>query len=265
MNFELSKEQVAIQRAAWEFAQGEFGKDVALDHELNHRVPREIWRRACDLGLIGINYPEELGGQGYGLLERVLVTEQFCRRDVGLGIAVLVLDFGTGLILKYGSQAQKEKYVVPVAAGKAISGGAFTEPAHGSDITRMETMAVKDSDEWVINGSKMFISNGCIASFLVVLCQTDPAANRAYRGMSTIIVETDRPGFEATEMGEKMGLKMTSTAQIALDSVRVPLTNLVGVEGRGAYHALELFDEMRVKVAARAIIRGFMLKASPIR
>ncbi len=253
MDFELTKEQKAIQKAAREFAEGEFDKDLALECELNHRFPRDLWQRACELGFLGLHFPEEYGGQGYGLMEHVLVWEEFCRKDTGLAVAVMLADFGSEIIFRCGSEEQKRKYLPLVTSGKAISGGAFTEPDHGSDITRVETTAVKDGDEWVINGTKMFISNGCTASFLVVLCQTDPNANPPYRGMSTIIVETDRPGFEATEVGVKMGLKMTSTAQIRFDNVRVPLSNLVGVEGRGFHQTLEFFDETRVEVAAQAL------------
>lgn len=166
---------------------------------------------------------------------------------------MLVADFGTRLILKFGSKYQKAKYVPLVVQGKAVSGGAFTETEHGSDITRMNTKATKDSSDWVINGSKMFVSNGCIADFLIVLCQTDPCAAHRYRGMSTIIVETDRAGFEATDIGPKMGLKIQSTACVALNDVRVPLSNLLGIEGQGAQQALEFFNEMRVEIAARAL------------
>lgn len=253
MNFELTKEQKAIQKAAREFAEGEFDRDLAIDCELNHRFPRELWSKACKLGFLGLHFPVEYGGQGYGLLEHVLVYEEFCRRDPGLAVAVMLADFGSEIILRFGSEEQKRRYVPLVTSGQAISGGAFTEPEHGSDITRVETVALKDGDEWVINGTKMFISNGCTASFMVVLCQTDGKVDPAYRGMSTIIVETDRPGFEATEVGVKMGLKMTSTAQVTFNNVRVPLSNLVGCEGRGFHQALEFFDETRIEVAAQAL------------
>jgi alkylation response protein AidB-like acyl-CoA dehydrogenase len=253
MNFELSDVQNAIRKSAQEFAAAEFVKSVALEHELERKFPRDLWKKACDLGFISVNYPARYGGRALGLLERTLVTEEFCRRDLGLGIAVMVADFGTRLILKFGSEYQKEKYVPLVAQGRAISGGAFTETEHGSDITRMNTTAAKEDSDWVINGSKMFVSNGCLAAFLIVLCQTDPFATRGYRGMSTIIVETNRSGFEATDIGPKMGLNMQSTARISLNDVRVPLSNLLGIEGRGAQQALEFFNEMRVEIAARAL------------
>lgn len=253
MNFELTKEQKAIQKAVREFAEGEFDKDLALEHELNHRFPRELWKKACELGFTCINYPEEYGGQGYGLMEQVLVIEELCRKDSGLGIAIMLASFGSDIILRCGSEEQKKKWLPLVASGQAISAGAFTEPDHGSDITQIATTAVKDGDEWVINGTKMFITNGSIASFVIVLCQTDPNAKPQYKGMSTILVETDRPGFEATEVGVKMGIKMTSTAQLNFNNVRVPLSNLVGRENHGFHQALEFFDAVRVGVAAQGV------------
>lgn len=253
MNFELTKEQRAIQKAAREFAEGEFDKDLAIECELNHKFPRDLWKKACELGFVCINYPEEYGGQGYGLMEQVLVIEELCRKDSGLGIAIILAAFGSDLILRYGSDEQKRKWLPRVAAGQAISAGAFTEPDHGSDITQITTTAVRQGDEWVINGTKMFITNGSIADFVIVLCQTDPDASPSYKGMSTILVETNRPGFEAAEVGVKMGLKMTSTAQLSFNNVRVPLSNLVGKENLGFHQALEFFDSVRVGVAAQAV------------
>ncbi|MCL4553040.1 MAG: acyl-CoA/acyl-ACP dehydrogenase, partial [Candidatus Marsarchaeota archaeon] len=191
MNFELTKEHKAIQKAAREFAEGEFDKDMAIEHELNHKFPRELWNKACKLGFQCVHFPEEYGGQGYGLMEHVLVWEEFCRKDVGLGAALMLTGFASAIILKYGNEEQKAKYLPLVTSGKALSGGAFTEPDHGSDIARVDTTAVKDGGEWVINGTKMFITNGSLASFLVVLCQTDPNAVPSHKGTSTIIVETD--------------------------------------------------------------------------
>ncbi len=253
MNFELTKEQKAIQKAVRDFAEGEFDKDVALEYELNHRFPRELWEKACELGFVCIAFPEEYGGQGYGMLEEALVVEELCRKDSGLGISIILASFGADLILRCGSAEQKERWLPLVTSGKAISAAAFTEPDHGSDITQIATTAVKDGNEWVINGTKMFITNGSIASYVIVLCQTDPNAKPPYKGMSTILVETDRPGFEASEVGVKMGLKMTSTAQLNFNNVRVPLANLIGRENSGFHQGMEFFDQIRVAVAAQAV------------
>jgi alkylation response protein AidB-like acyl-CoA dehydrogenase len=253
MDFSLDREQAAIQKAAAEFARGEFDKEIALEHERNHRFPTAIWKKACDLGFIGIHFPEEYGGQEFGALENALVVEAFCRQDSGLGIALTLSDFATEIILRCGNEDQKKKYLLPVARGKAISSGGFTEPDHGSDITVMNTTASKEGDTYVINGGKIFITNGTISDYVVLLCQTDDDAQPTYRGQSVIIVEKGTPGYSNADVGEKMGIKMTSTGELTFDDVRVPTSNLVGEENRGFYQVLEFFDESRIEIAAQAL------------
>jgi alkylation response protein AidB-like acyl-CoA dehydrogenase len=253
VDFDLTREQKEIQQAAREFAEGEFDKDLAIRLEHEHAFPRSIWKKACQLGFIGIHFPEAYGGQGMGVLENALIAEEFCRRDSGIGTALTLADFASEILLRRGTEAQKKKFLGAIASGKMISAGCFTEPNHGSDITGMETTAIRDGDHWEINGTKTFITNGCIADVFVVLCQTDPEAKPAYRGQSLILVEKGVPGLEAAEVGEKMGIKMTSTAEVAFSGVRVPVSNLVGEENRGFYHVLEFFDESRAEIAATAV------------
>jgi len=253
MDFGLSKEQDAIQKAAREFARGEFDKEIALEHERAHTFPAEIWKKACELGFMGIHFPERYGGQEYGILENVLVVEEFCRQDSGIGIALSLADFSSEIILRFGSDQHKERYLKPITEAKAISSGGFTEPDHGSDITLMNTTATKEGDEYIINGVKTFISNGTIADFVIVLCQTNPQAKPTYRGQSIIIVDKETPGYAATDVGEKMGIKMSPTGELSFNDVRVPLTNLVGQENKGFYHVLEFFDESRIEIGAQAL------------
>ena len=253
MDFELNAEQLDIQKAVRDFAKGEFDKELALEHERNHEFPRKIWKKACELGFIGIHFPEEYGGQDYGISENALVVEELCRRDSGFGCALMLSDFASENILRYGNDEQKKKYLPAVAEGRWISCGAFTEPDHGSDITRMETTAAREGDSWVINGVKTFITNGSIADFCVLLCQTDPKASPPHRGQSMIIVDREEKGYEAAEVGEKMGIKMTSTAELSFRDVRVPAENLLGQEGRGFYQVLEFFDESRIETAAQGV------------
>jgi alkylation response protein AidB-like acyl-CoA dehydrogenase len=186
-------------------------------------------------------------------MENALIVEEFCRRDSGIGSAVILSDFSSEVIMRFGSEAQKKAYLPKIASGEYISGGGYTEPDHGSDITFMNTTAVRDGDTYVINGSKTFITNGGIAQFLIVLCQTDEDASPPYRGQSTFIVPTDVDGFEAVEIEDKMGLKMTSTAEIYFNNVRIPADALIGEEGKGFYQVLEFFDESRVEIAAQAL------------
>jgi alkylation response protein AidB-like acyl-CoA dehydrogenase len=253
MDFRLTKDQEAIQKAAREFAKGEFDREIALEHERTHTFPRSIWKKACELGFLGIHFPEKYGGQDYGIFENALVVEEFCRQDSGIGIAVSLADFASEIVLRHGTEAQKEKYLIPLTTGEALSSGGFTEPDHGSDITLMNTNALKSGNEYIINGVKTFITNGTIGNFVILLCQTDPEAKPTYRGQSTILVETGTPGYTRTDIGEKMGIKMTSTGELAFNNVRVPVTNIIGTENRGFYQVLEFFDESRIEIAAQAL------------
>jgi alkylation response protein AidB-like acyl-CoA dehydrogenase len=251
MDFGLSKEQKDIQRAARRFAKGEFDRELALELEEKHEFPTEIWKKAADEGFVGLHYPEEYGGSGYGVIENTLVVEEFCRRDSGIGAALMTVDFASENVLMYGTHEQKERYLPPVAEGAAISAGAITEPEHGSDITSMATTAVRDADEWVINGVKTFITNAGIADYYVVLCQTDPEAG--HKGQSMILVDKDAEGLTTASVGQKMGLRMIPTGEVSLKDVRVPAENLLGQEGKGFYQILGFFDESRIETAAQAI------------
>jgi alkylation response protein AidB-like acyl-CoA dehydrogenase len=253
MDFELSKSQKEIQKAAREFAKGEFDKELALELDQKHEFPTKIWQKAAELGFIGIHFPEKYCGQGLGVLENILIAEEFCRQDSGIGSALILANFASECVLRFGSEALKEKFLPPVVEGKMLSAGAFTEPDHGSDITSMDTTAAKDGDEWIINGSKIFITNGERAGFFCVLCQTDHDSKPTYRGISMILVEADRQGVSATNVGQKMGIHMMTTSEIVFKDVRVPFSNLIGEEGRGFYQVLEFFDESRILVAAQAL------------
>jgi len=251
MDFELSKEQKDIQKAARRFAKGEFDRELALELEEKHEFPTEIWKKAADEGFMGLHYPEEYGGSGYGVMENTLVVEEFCRRDSGIGAALMTADFASENVLRYGTHEQKERYLLPIAEGTAISAGAITEPEHGSDITSMATTAVRDADEWVINGVKTFITNAGIADYYVVVCQTDPEAG--HKGQSMILVDKDAEGLTTASVGQKMGLRMIPTGEVSLKDVRVPAENLLGQEGKGFYQILGFFDESRIETAAQAI------------
>jgi alkylation response protein AidB-like acyl-CoA dehydrogenase len=253
MDFDLTEEQSSIQKAAEEFARGEFDKEIALECEKGHRFPREILKKAAELGFIGIHYPEEYGGQGYGVFENVLVVEALCRQDSGLGIALACADSSAEMILRFGSDEQKRRYLPSIARGEAISSGAFTEPDSGSDLTGLSTTAVRKGADFVINGSKMFITNGPVCDFVVVLCQTDPSAVPLHHGQSVFVVEKEAPGFTASDVGEKMGNKMVATGELSFNDVKVPESSLVGKENDGFQQSLALFNELRIEVAAQGL------------
>ena len=253
MDFELTKSQKEIQKAAREFAKGEFDKELALELDRKHEFPTKIWKKAADLGFIGVHYPEEYSGQGLGVLENIIIADEFCAQDSTMGSAIVLASFASELVLRFGSEAMKQKYLPAVAEGKMLSSGSFTEPGHGSDITSVDTTAVRDGDEWVINGTKTFITNGGMAGFYCTMCQTDSDVQPSYRGISLILVEADREGLTATDVGDKMGIHMMTTAEINYKDVRVPLENTIGKEGKGFYQVLEFFDESRILVAAQAL------------
>ncbi len=253
MDFELNRTQQEIVKAVRDFTKGEFDKDLALELEEAHEFPRKIWQKAGDLGLIGVHFPEAYSGQGLGSLEDILVIEELCRGDSTIGSAVALAAFASELILHNGTEAQKQAWLPKIAEGQALSAGAFTEPDHGSDITRMNTTAVKDGNEWVINGTKTFITNGGLASVYCVLCQTDGEIVPSHRGMSVILVEAGREGLTTADVGRKMGIRMMATAEVNFKDVRVPVENLLGEEGRGFYQVLHFFDESRIQVAAQAL------------
>jgi len=255
IDFGLSKEQLDIQKAVREFANAEFTKDYILELELGHKFPFELWKKACDLGFIAIDYPEEYGGQGYNLLERVLVTEEFCRQGGGVGNSLMLSNFGCKLILKHGSEEQKRKYLIPACQGEAISWAAFTEPDRGSDLVTfpLSTTSVRTNNgSYLINGTKTFITNATIASFGTVLCQTDFQAKPPYRGQSIMIVERDLDGVEVTEWA-KMGMNYSPTTDLSLKNVRVSQENLLGEENRGFYYAMEFLNEVRIEIGAMGV------------
>jgi alkylation response protein AidB-like acyl-CoA dehydrogenase len=200
-----------------------------------------------------MRFPEEYGGQGYGLLEDCLVVEELCRADPGVGAAIVSGTFASDIIYHFGTEEQKEKYLVPVCRGELISAGAFTEPAHGSDITRLDTIAVKSGGEFLINGTKTLITNAPIANFFGVLCQTDLEVTPSYRGQSYIIVDRDVPGVDVTPLKGKMGIRSTLLGEISFSNVRVPEENLVGELNKGFYYAMKFFDKSRIQIAAHAV------------
>ncbi len=254
MDFALSREQKDIQKTVREFVKKAFQRDAIHNLLKDHEYPYDLWQKAAELGFVGIHFPEDYSGQGLGAFENMLVCEELCRGDSSVGMCIAFADFSAEMIMRFGSEEQKKTWLPQIAEGKCLSCGAFTEPDHGSDITTVETMASKDGDSWVINGTKTFITNsGPYAGLYNVLCQTDPDAQPAHRGLSVVLVEADRPGITSTSLGTKMGLNLSHTAEVNFKDVRVPVDNLVGEENKGFYHVLEFFDESRFFVAAQAL------------
>jgi len=253
MHFELTEEQMDIKKAVREFCEKEFTPELGLELDRKEEYPKEIYKKAAKLGFTSIRFPGEYGGQGYGILEECLVIEEMCRADPGIGVAVVSGTFGSDLIMEHGTEEQKEKYIPPLCRGELISALACTEPAHGSDITRMDTTAVKSGDEWLINGSKTFITNVPVANFFNVLCQTDPKVTPPYRGESIIIVDRDTRGVDVAQLKDKMGIRPAVTGEISFSDVKVPEDNLIGELNKGFYYVMGFFDISRIPIAAQAV------------
>ena len=248
----LSKEQLDIQKAAREFALGEF-PERAQEFDRNESFDLDIWRKACELGFVGVFIDEAYGGAGLGFLEAGLIMEEFWAVDAGMANATLSTTFGAELLLLFATEEQKKRYLTPLVNGESIIGTAITEPDAGSDVSSAIAPAVRDGDEYVINGSKMFITNGTLANYLNVFCLTDPDNPDRHQRHSFIMVETDRPGFEATKIHGKLGIRANDTAEISFSDVRVPTSNLIGEEGNGFRELMAFFNITRLHICAMAV------------
>ena len=252
MDYGLSEEQQQIRDEVRRFADNEIAP-VATEYDRKEKFPHEVMDEAAKMGLTGANIPIEYGGAGYSTLEMALIIEELFAVDPGIGLCITAASFGADAIIGFGTEEQKEEYLEPVAHGDAIMGAAISEPDVGSDVSSVSTQAEKDGDEWVINGNKMWITNGSVGDYFVVLAQTDPEAQGRYNGFSQIVVESDRDGFTAEKITGKMGIRASDTAELIFDDVRVPEENLVGNRGGGFLQLMQFFDETRTAVAAQGV------------
>lgn len=253
MDFTLSKEQRDIQKAAREFALGEFLPEKAREFDRNETFDLNIWRKACELGFVGVFIDEKYGGAGLGFFEHCLITEEFWAVDAGMGNAIITATFGSELLRLFGTEEQKQKFLPPLVGGEAIMGCAITEPDAGSDVTGAITSAVRDGNEWVINGSKMFITNGTLAKYLNVFCLTDPDNPDRHQRHSFFIVETDRKGYQANKLHGKLGIRANDTAEVSFSNVRIPASNLIGKQGNGFRELMAFFNLTRLHICAMAV------------
>ncbi len=252
MDFSLNKEQKDIQKAAREFAVKEF-TDKAQVFDREERFDLSIWKKACDLGFVGVFIDEQYGGAGYGFFEHCLIAEEFWAADPGIGAAILSATFGSELLLLYGTQKQKETILPQLVSGEAMIGTAITEPDAGSDVTSAVTAAVEDGNDWVINGSKMFITNGSLARYMMVFCLTDPENPSRHHRHSFFVVKTDTPGFKAIKIHGKMGIRASDTSELVLKDVRIPAENLLGKRGEGFHQLMSFFNRTRLHICAQAV------------
>jgi alkylation response protein AidB-like acyl-CoA dehydrogenase len=252
MDFEFTKEQRDIAKAAREFAEKEF-TERAEEFDKDETFDEAIFHKAADLGFIGIFLDERYGGAGFGIVEQCILQEEFAAVDLGIAVAVLSSSFGSEAIQMFGTEEQKDKYLPGVPTGETIMGSAFTEPDAGSDLAAVATSAVREWDEFVINGSKMFITNGSRAELLVCLVVTDPDNPNRHKRHSMVIVETNRPGFEANKLYGKLGIRASDTAEISFNNLRIPCSNVLGQAGDGFSVATSCFNLNRIAIAAQAL------------
>ena len=262
MDFSLTKEQRDIKKAAREFAEGEF-PEIAQECDQEEKYPPDLVKKAADLGFIGINLPEQYGGSGYGYLEKCLISEEFWRVDPGLGSVLISATFGADMIELFATEEQKKSYLIPITKGETVMGSAITEPDAGSDVSSVNTTAIKDGNDYIINGNKMFITNGTVASYFIVLCLTNPDDPSRHNRHSVILVERNRNGFESNKLRHKLGIRASDTAELVFKDVRVPQTNLVGEENKGFYQFMEFFSRTRIHIGAEGvgIAQGAMEKS----
>jgi alkylation response protein AidB-like acyl-CoA dehydrogenase len=252
MDFNFNKVQKDIVRAAKDFANGEFPQ-VAQEFDRQETFDLSLWKKACELGFVGTFIPEAYGGAGLGYLEHSLITEEFWAVDPGCGQAILAATFGAELLILFASEEQKQRLLPPLVDGLDHLATAITEPDAGSDTTQASTTAVKDNGEWVINGAKMFITNGSLAGNILVFCLTNPDHPSPHQRHSFILVERDRPGFSSHKIKGKLGIRASDTTELAFNDLRVPEANLVGSEGRGFAQLMEFFNRTRLHICAQGV------------
>ncbi len=245
MDFELDRELKEYREKVREFSLREFTAEEASRYDMEEKYPEELRKKALKAGIIDFSNP----------WKTMIGIEEMCRVDPGLGISVTVPYFGAEVLMLHGSDFLRENYLAKVSLGDKIMGLGVTEPGGGSDVAGLKTLARKEGAHYILNGSKMFITNGTIADFFVTLVRTSPPDDPAkrHRGLSVIVVERKYDGFSSNKLTGKLGVRATNTGELIFNNVKVPVENLVGEEGKGFYYIMEFFNISRIFVAAQSI------------
>jgi alkylation response protein AidB-like acyl-CoA dehydrogenase len=253
MNFELTDEQMLIRETMRDFAENEIGPSAA-ERDEEERFDRGImFDSLAELGLAGIVFSEEYGGAGADYISYAIAVEELSRVCASTGVTLCVhMSFGANPINLFGSEEQKQKYLVPLAEGTKLGAFGLTEPGAGSDAGNTSTTAVLDGDGWVINGSKIFTTNGKEADIYIVFARTDKAAEK-HRGTSAFIIEKGAVGFSFGKKEKKMGIRASATHELVFENCRIPRGNLLGTEGDGFKIAMKTIDGGRIGIAAQAL------------
>ena len=251
MDFELTEEQLLVKEMAASFAEKEV-KPLASRMDREAAYPAELVHRLGEMGFLGMLVPEEFGGAGMDVISYVLAMEEISKVWASLGVIVSVNNsLVCAPLLKFGSEAQKKKYLAPLARGERLGCYALTEPGAGSDAGAIQTHAVKSDGSYVINGSKVFITHGKYADLAIVFAVTDPSLGK--HGISAFVVEKNTPGFTVGRLEDKLGLRSSDTAELLFHDCRVPSDNLLGQENDGFKIALSSLDGGRIGIAAQAL------------
>jgi len=250
MDFEFSEEQKMFKEAIRDFAQKEVAP-IVKEAEEKEAAPVELFPKLGKLGYLCPAYPPEYGGGGLGKIGDCILVEELARVCSGITSGIMVQSgLSTFPILAHGNEEQKQKFLAPAAKGKKIAAYGLTEPNAGSDAAAVETTATRDGGDYIVNGSKIYITNGQICDFATLAVSTDKS--QGSRGISTLIVEKNAPGFTINKM-KKLGHHSAATAELAFDNCRVPVDNLIGEEGRGFRYMLEALNGARISHSARSL------------
>jgi alkylation response protein AidB-like acyl-CoA dehydrogenase len=251
MNFDLSEEHLEIQRVVREFCEREV-KPKARRWDETGEFPGQTVRQLGELGVLGIATPEEFGGAGLDALAVAVVVEEVARYDGSLALTVASHNgLGSGHIRLFGSEAQKRKYLPPLASGEKLAAWGLTEAGSGSDAASMRTTAVRRGERWVLSGSKMFITQGTVGDVFVVLARTDP--ERGSKGITAFILEKGMKGFSQEPIHGKLGMRSSDTAELVLEDVEVPDENRLGDLDQGFRNTLQILDRGRISIGALAL------------
>jgi alkylation response protein AidB-like acyl-CoA dehydrogenase len=251
MNFELTEEQKQIRQSVREFAEAEIAPHVLEWDETQH-FPIELKPKLAELGLMGVIFPEEYGGAGMGYIEYATIIDELSRVDGSVGISIAAHNsLCSNHIYLFGTEEQKNKYLIPLASGEKLGAWGLTEPGAGSDASGTRTTAVKQDDGWRVNGSKNFITHAITGDTCVAMAVTDRA--KRSKGISAFIFEKGMKGFAPSKKENKLGLRASETASVVFEDCVVPRENLLGEEGMGFVNAMEVLDGGRISIAALAV------------
>lgn len=251
MNFGLTREQELVRQMVKEFAVNEV-KLIAAEIDETERFPMENVKKMGELGMMGIPFPKELGGSGGDVLSYIIAVEELSKVCATTGVILSAhTSLCASLLYENGTPAQKEKYLVPLAKGEKIGAFGLTEPGAGTDAAGQQTTAILEGDNYILNGSKIFITNGGVADTFIVFAMTDKS--QGTRGISAFIVEKDFPGFSIGKKEDKLGIRASSTTELIFEDCVIPKENLVGKEGKGFGIAMKTLDGGRIGIAAQAL------------